>query len=305
MLKSMTGFGRGECIRHDRCFKVEIKSVNHRYVDFMIKMPRFLNPFEDRIRKRLARDITRGKVEVWINFENFAQEDISIRVNIPFADEYMKALHTLSDRYNWGEQLGETGLKLLARHPDVITIDKFEIASGDESMQSKLWEILSDALEQALDSYNTMRITEGNALIQSIQEKREHIGLLLTQIAERTPVVADEQAAKLRERVTEILTTFSAMPSLDESRILTEVAIMADRGCIDEEITRIESHLTQLNKMLLESGAIGRKLDFLAQELHREANTLGAKSTDVVLAQLVVELKSEVEKIREQVQNIE
>jgi uncharacterized protein (TIGR00255 family) len=298
MPNSMTGFGRGEHLSNDRRFKVEIKSVNHRYGDFSIRLPRFLNLFEERVRKRLAQTIVRGKVEVWVNFESFTQKDINVRVNPAFADAYMNALNELTERYALQDK---PTLQMLAAHHDVLSIDKSDLK--DENLQQELWETLSRALEQALASYSHMREAEGLALKKDIKEKQANIINLLTQIKERAPLVADEHAARLRERITEALEAHNL--TVDEGRLLTEIAVFAERSCIDEEITRLESHLTQLTAILNEPEAIGRKLDFLVQELNREANTIGSKSNDVLLSRLVVDVKSEMEKIREQVQNIE
>jgi uncharacterized protein (TIGR00255 family) len=294
----MTGFGRGENMAHERRFKVEIKSVNHRYGDITIKLPRFLNTFEDRVRKRLSKDIVRGKTDVWVSFESFARKDIAVRVNTAFTDAYVDTLLEMAERYNLPDG---PNLTILAAHPEVISIEKSDL--NDTGLQNELWETLEAALEQALASFNAMRETEGRALAQDIGVKKAHIEGLLTDIKHRAPTVAEEYAARLRERVTETLERFEL--NLDEGRLLTEIALFADRSSIDEEITRLESHLQQLGLILAEKGAIGRKLDFLVQELNREANTIGAKSNDTALARLVVDLKSEVEKIREQVQNIE
>ena len=304
MPRSMTGFGRGECVRYDRRFKVEIKAVNHRYSDITIKLPRFLNFFEDRLRKRLSRDIARGKVDVWVNFESFTQKDVAVNVNEAFADAYMHAMVALMRRYNWGNNVPIShGLELLARNPDVITFDKFETAISTSETQAEMWETLEEALEGALLQFNAMREAEGAALANDIDEKHLRIQDILMQLTARVPIATKEHAAKLKERVTEMLANLGHQ--LDEGRFLTEIALLVDRSTVDEELTRLDSHLSQMATILKESGAIGRKLDFLVQELNREANTIGSKSTDVELAQLVVELKSEVEKIREQVQNIE
>ncbi|MCL2527283.1 MAG: YicC family protein [Defluviitaleaceae bacterium] len=304
MPKSMTGFGRGQCIKYDRRFKVEIKAVNHRYNDITIKLPRFLNSFEDRIKKRLSKDISRGKVDVWINFESFTKKDVAVNINEAFADAYMDAMSTLAARYNLGGNVPmQPGLELLARNPDIITFDKFDAAVSATDTQAEMWETLEEALESALGQFNEMRKAEGDALSRDINTKGQRMKVLITQIAARAPIVVEEHAAKLRERVTEMIANLGHQ--LDEGRFLTEIALLADRSTIDEELTRLDSHLSQLATMLNETNAIGRKLDFLVQEMNREANTIGSKSADVELSRLVVELKSEVEKIREQVQNIE
>ena len=305
MPKSMTGFGRGECIRYDRRFKVEIKAVNHRYNDITIKLPRFLNPFEDRIKKRLSRDIARGKVDVWVNFESYTQKDVAVNINEAFADAYMDALHSLMHRYNWGDHVpAEYGLEILARNPDILAFDRYETTVSTSETQAELWETLEEALELALTQFNGMREAEGTALTKDIGEKARRIKTILAQLTARSPIAVEEHATKLRERISDMLDKLGHQ--VDESRFLTEVALLADRSTVDEELTRLDSHLSQLATMLDDAGAVvGRKLDFLVQELNREANTIGSKSADIELAQLVVELKSEIEKIREQVQNIE
>jgi uncharacterized protein (TIGR00255 family) len=309
MPKSMTGFGRGEYTKHDRRFKVEIKSVNHRYGDFSIRLPRFLNAFEDKVRKRLAKDIARGKVEVWIGFDSYTQKDIQAKVNFAFADAYMESLKELSKRYVWGDRItADPGLTLLARNPDVVSFEKFESAYNNEETQNEFWEALSGALEEALTRFNTMRRTEGEALAADIREKQARIRELTAQITERAPAAVTEHAEKLHTRLTEMvekLNETAAPVEIAEARFLTEIALLADRSSIDEELTRLAGHLSQLDTILEETEPIGRKLDFLVQELNREANTVGSKSTDRLLTKLVVDLKSEVEKIREQVQNIE
>ncbi|MCL2189296.1 MAG: YicC family protein [Defluviitaleaceae bacterium] len=316
MPKSMTGFGRGECQRYDRRFKIEIKSVNHRYGDFSIRLPRFLNAFEDKIRKRLAKDIARGKVEVWVGFDSYTERDITARVNWTFADAYVKVLEEIREKYGWTgssvsmltENTGNTELELLARNPDVVSFEKFESAYNNKETQNEFEETLFAALEEALTNFNAMRKTEGDALANDIREKQANIQKLTTLISERAPAAVEENAQKLKERAAELLAKLSestAPIEIAESRFLTEIALLADRSAIDEELTRLASHLTQLDSILEETEPIGRKLDFLVQELNREANTIGSKSTNQQLGKWVVELKSEVEKIREQVQNIE
>jgi uncharacterized protein (TIGR00255 family) len=303
MLKSMTGFGRGESIRHDRRFKVELKSVNHRFSDFTIKVPRFLNPFEDRIRHRMAKDIIRGKVDMWVNFESFTSEDITIQVNDVYAAAYMGALRQLGAKFGLGEVPAEKALELMASIPDVIVADRYENALSTETARQEIWEGLSEALELALSQYNEMRETEGAALEKDIREKYDRSRELVAVIRKRLPQAVEEHAAKLRERVLELSSKLSG--KTDEGRLLTEIALLADKADINEEMTRLESHFEQLSNMLKEEGAVGRKMDFLVQELNREANTIGSKSADIHLTKSVVELKSLIEKIREQIQNIE
>jgi len=303
MPKSMTGFGRGECTRYHRRFKVELKSVNHRFSEFVIKLPRFLNPFEDKIRRRLGEDIARGKVDVYVSFDSYTQKDISVSINESFADAYVQTLKNLTKRYNLGELQNTLTLELLAKNSEVIAYDKFETALSSETFQNEIWETLSEALEQALEQYNQMRLTEGIAMLQDMQASHAKAAELVSEIKDLSPILIEEQAAKLNERITEFLAKMGQ--KIDESRVLTEVALLADKSCISEEISRLESHLNQLSQMFEEQEAIGRKMDFLAQELNREANTIGSKSSNIQMTKLAVELKSVIEKIREQVQNIE
>ena len=299
VLKSMTGFGRGECIRHDRKFKVEIKSVNHRFSDYTIKVPRFLNPFEEKIRRRLSQDIVRGKVDCWVNFESFTTEDVTIQVNSVYADAYMNALQKLSSRYKMEVA---PSLELLAKMPDVIVADRYENALAADETKIKIWEGLSEAIEIAISQYNKMRETEGVALAADIKENFANACEMVKKIRERVPDAAKDYAKKLKIRVGELLENPA---SVDDSRLVTEIALLADKHDINEEMTRLESHFEQFEEMLRENGAIGRKMDFLMQELNRETNTIGSKVSDANITKLVIELKSSIEKIREQVQNIE
>ena len=303
MPKSMTGYGRGESQGYDRRFKVEIKSVNHRYSDFTIKLPRSLNPFEDAIRKRLAVDITRGKVDVWVSFESFTARDVSVRINEPFADAYVVALKDLASRYGW-DVPPELGLELLARNPDIMPFEKLEITDKKDTIGKELSEVLFAALEEAVIQFNQMRLSEGIALSSDISGKLQNISQITEALAEEAPNVAREHGIKLRARLTDALSE-ADRSMIDESRLATEVALIVDKAGIDEEIARLKSHIRQLGDILEEPNPIGRKLDFLVQEMNREANTIGSKSADALLSKLVVELKSEIEKIREQVQNIE
>ncbi len=292
MIRSMTGYGRGENLANDRKFTVEIKSVNHRYNDISIKLPRSMNPLEDKIKKVLMKDIFRGKTDVYINFETIASEDVSIKFNEALADAYFEKLNVIKERY------GVTSpdmLSLIAKYPDVVTSEKVQ---SDEDV---LWETLLPALEEARDKFVAMRTVEGEALKKDILLKNDKIAGFVNEIKGRTDLVADEYRGKLMQRITEVL----GEVEIDEQRILTEVTIYADRGCIDEEVTRLESHIVQLKKILEDGGVAGRKLDFLIQEMNRESNTIASKSNDITITNITIELKSEIEKIREQVQNIE
>jgi len=299
----MTGYGRGECVRNDRRIKIEIKAVNHRFSDFTIKLPRFLNPFEDRIRKRLSVDIIRGKVDIWINFDSFSQTDALVNVNRSIADSYVEVLSGLSSRYGFGSLQPELVMELLAKHPDIITLDRLESALSTESEQEEVWKTLEDALEEALVQFNEMRNIEGAAVAKDIEGNRTQAQVIVDEIARSAPEALKAQAERLRERLEEAVQKMDQKP--DDVRLATELAIISDKGCINEEISRLQSHLSQLACIMQGNEAIGRKLDFLVQELNREANTIGSKSGDVGVTTLVVELKSMIEKMREQAQNLE
>ena len=303
MLKSMTGYGRGECICHDRRFKVEMKSVNHRANDFSVKLPRFLAPFEDKIRRRLAQEIVRGKVDCWVNFESFTSGDISVKTNETYAAAYMNALATLSARCGLGEIPPESMFEILARTPEIIISDRFENVLNSESAKDEIWEGLSQALEQALSQHTEMRITEGSALEKDIVANHLACLSLIEQIRASLPQYVKEYAAKLHARINEL--TGNLGGETDDTRLLTEIALLADKTDISEELTRLASHFEQFASMQKECGTIGRKMDFIVQEMNREANTLASKSADVTLTKTVIELKSLIEKIREQVQNVE
>lgn len=293
MIRSMTGYGKGENEAHDRRFTVEIKSVNHRYNDITIKSPRFMNYLEDKIRKTLTQRIFRGKTDVYINFETFSEDDVEINMNEHLAKAYLEKLNYLELTYG---VTTNNKLDLVAKFPDVISVEKVE-EDGDV-----IWETLEPALKSAIDKFITMRETEGEALKQDIFIKGERIKAITDTIKERSPIVVEEYKEKLKNRLTEL---FDKSP-VDEQRIAQEITIFADKVCVDEELTRMYSHIEQLKQIFVSGDAtIGRKLDFLVQEMNREANTTGSKSNDIKITQAAIELKTEIEKIREQIQNIE
>ena len=292
MTRSMTGYGKGEFEQNGRRFTVEMKSVNHRYNDITIKAPRFLNPLEDRIRKRLSQSIFRGKTDVYINYETTAQEDVKVVVNEALALAYVEKLRLLEAKF--GLTSHDT-LDLVAKFPDVITQEKVE-EEADET-----WQLLLPALEEALTAFLAMRLAEGEALKEDILRKAQTIETLTQTVEERSPLVVEEYRQKLTDRLKELLD----QTPVDEGRIAQETTIFADKACVDEETTRLKSHLVQLSDIFRQEGTIGRKLDFLVQEMNREANTIGSKSSDLVITNAAIGLKTEIEKIREQVQNIE
>ena len=297
MIRSMTGYGRGEHVSDNRRFKVEIKSVNHRYGEITIKLPRFLNALEDSIRKRISPVIQRGKADVFIYFESFSPKDVSIKMNAAFAVSYVEALKNLAAEFSIGDSVT---LSMLASHPEMFSVEK---DAYDEGAWAELTETLNCAVDEALASFNAMREAEGAALYADIAARRGNIISLTRRVKERAPSVAEEYSRRLRSRIEEALSGTGHVP--DEGRLLTEIALFADKSSVDEEIARLESHIAQLGAILDGTEPAGRKLDFLVQELNREANTIGSKSNDAALTGVVVDLKSEIEKIREQIQNIE
>lgn len=292
MIRSMTGYGRGEFTADNRKFTVEIKTVNHRYNDITIKLPRALNGLEDAIRKEVMQKISRGKTDVYISFESYSANDVCVTINHALANAYVEKLKELEDRY----QLSSTdSLSLVAKFPDVITVEK------EKQEDDVIWNALLPALKEALEKLIAMRSAEGNVLANNILEKTKLIEELTAKIKERSPAVVLEYHEKLKKRLKELLDGVT----VDEQCLATEIAILADKACIDEEITRLESHILQLKDILHNGGMVGRKLDFLIQEMNREANTIASKSNDLIVTKLGIELKSEIEKIREQVQNME
>lgn len=292
-MRSMTGYGRGECLLYDRKFVVEIKSVNHRYNDITIKMPRAMLMYEDKIKKILTTEISRGKTEVYVSFESFAADDVNVKVNKALAEGYIKALEEIKKEFNISDNVS---LSLVARFPDLITVDK----ASSESEQDQVWECLENAVKQALENFVAMRSTEGEALKSDILLKLNKIQDAIEHVKERAPQVAEDYRARLVARLKEIEEV-----NVEESRIISEVAIFADKACIDEEITRMFSHIDQMRSILEATEPVGRKLDFLVQEMNREVNTMGSKSNDLEITNTIVDTKSEIEKIREQVQNFE
>lgn len=293
-MRSMTGYGRGEALLYDRRFIVEIKSVNHRYNDINIKMPRALLMYEDKVKKLLAADIFRGKTDVYISFESYSRDDVKVKVNEPLADSFVEALDTIKDRYGIDDKIS---LGLVAKFPDIITVEK---NAASESEADHIWECLETAARQALANFVAMRETEGEALKVNILEKLEGINSAIKRVEARAPQVAADYRERLMERLAEIKEL-----NVDENRLITEVALFADKACIDEEITRMFSHIVQMRSILAESVPVGRKLDFLVQEMNREVNTMGSKSNDLEITNTIVDTKSEIEKIREQIQNFE
>ncbi len=298
MIKSMTGFGRGEYTDGKRNMVVEIKTVNHRYADITIKMPRRYSFAEDKIKSAIKAHLRRGKADVFIMVENIGDSDVSVQINEELAKQYLEKMVSLRDALGEPEGFNDQlSLLQIAGLPDVI---KTTPAAEDEEeiMQALLIPTL-----QAAQNLDKMRAAEGEKLAEDLLAKGENLKTLLDQIAARAPQVATDYTAKLRERITELIGNSVQIP---EDRMLVEAAIFADKCAIDEEITRLNSHIMQLRDIVSTSNQPdGKKLDFLVQEMNREANTIGSKANDITITGYVLDLKSEIEKIREQVQNIE
>ena len=294
MIKSMTGFGRSEYSDGKRNIVCEIKSVNHRYSDITIKMPRRYSFAEDKIKQAVKEKLVRGKVDVSINVENITENDINITLNELVAKQYYDNLTSLKEKF---ELPGEVTLPFLANMPDVIK------AIPDVEDEEEITKTLLIPVREAAKNLETMRAVEGEKLKEDLINKGEGIKVILDKIEERAPLVSKEYTEKLRTRIAELIDGAVEIP---EDRILVEAAIFADKCAIDEEITRLNSHLVQLKNILSgKEETVGKKLDFLVQEMNREANTIGSKANDITITNHMLDIKAEIEKIREQVQNIE
>ncbi len=292
MIKSMTGFGRCEITENNRKYTVEMKSVNHRYLDVNIKMPKKLNFFETAIRGELKNYISRGKVDIFITCEDFTENNTTIRYNREIAAEYLRYLKEMAEDFQLDE---DVRVSTLSRYPEVFTMEE---QTMDEE---EIWNGLHKAIQGAAEGFVQTRITEGEHLREDLIAKLDHMLSLVDFISERSPQIIKEYRSKLQGKIQEMLGDIQ----VDENRLLTEVTIFADKVCVDEEIVRLRSHIETTKKTLLEGGSIGRKLDFIAQEMNREANTTLSKSNDLEISNCAIELKTEIEKVREQIQNIE
>lgn len=292
MIKSMTGYGKGEAAYAGGRIVVELRCVNHRYGEISVKLPRVLMPFENEIKKRVAEKLNRGKIDVFIQLESAAQAGVPT-ANLPLARGYYRALTSIREALGLAE---EVDLALIAAQRDVIAVSA-EAEAAIEEIPAELVE----ALEAGLARVDQMRSFEGESLRADFKKRRETLAELIARVEKRAPSVVAEYAQKLKERI-QALTQESGLP---EERVALEVALLADKCDITEELVRLESHLRQFDETLERSEPVGRKLDFLLQEINREVNTIGSKANDAEIAACVVELKGELEKIREQVQNVE
>ena len=292
MVKSMTGYGRHESVLHGRTLVIEVKSVNNRYLDCNVRLPRVYICAEDGVQRRVKEVISRGKVDVYVNMENNTEEAVSVTLNQPVAAGYMEALRKMADTFGLNP---DVSIDLLSKFPDVFKVDK---------VPEDLEELTADihaVTEEALRDYDAMRCREGEKLEADLLGRLDTLEDFTHQVEQRSPQTVADYRARLTAKLQEVL----ADRQLDESRVLTEAAIFADKVAVDEETVRLHSHIAQFRDMLAGGSPIGRKLDFLIQEMNRETNTIGSKCNNLEISTIVVNMTAEIEKIREQVQNIE
>ncbi|MCI8800312.1 YicC family protein [Acetatifactor muris] len=292
MIRSMTGFGRCEIVENNRKFAVEIKSVNHRYLDINIRIPKALSPFEAAVRNELKAYITRGKVDVFISYEDLSEKTSVLHYNREVAEEYLKYLRQMAEEFRLDDDIR---VSTLSRFPEIFTMKEADV--DEEALWKELQKVVSGAARMFVDT----RVAEGEHLKADLLAKMEGMQRLTDFISERFPRVMEEYRRKLEDKVRELL----AGTAVDEGRLLTEVTIFADKICVDEEIVRLRSHIETARTSLQEGGPVGRKLDFIAQEMNREANTILSKANDLDTSNCCLDLKTEIEKVREQIQNIE
>ena len=292
MIKSMTGYGRAVETVNGREFTVELRSVNNRYLDCNVRLPRLVSFAEDAVKQAVKASVSRGKVDVFISIRSEGGEEAQISLNKAVLDGYLAAMRQMVAEHDVKDDIS---VSTVSRLPDVFIVDKPEV--DEEQLQKDLLQVVG----QALAGYDAMRRVEGEALDKDLRSRGQTILELVSQVEKGNGQTVIDYRARLEAKLREVLEN----TAIDESRILTEAAIFADKVAVDEETVRLRSHLKQMNEMLTGGGAVGRKLDFLLQEMNREANTIGSKCTDVALARIVVDIKAELEKIREQTQNIE
>ena len=292
MIKSMTGFGRCEAVTDECKISVEIKAVNHRYLDLSIKMPKKFNYFEAAMRTLLKDYIQRGKVDVFITYEDYTEDQVSLKYNSTLAAEYMKNFEKMAEQFGLED---DVTVSMLSRCPEVLTME--QVPEDEEHM----WAMLQEVLKGAAENFVETRLREGENLKNDLIGKLDHMLSMVDFIEERSPKILEEYRQRLGDKVRELLQN----STIDESRILTEVTVFADKICVDEETVRLRSHIEGMKKELLAGGSVGRKLDFIAQEMNRESNTILSKSNDLEISDQGILLKTEIEKVREQSQNIE
>ena len=290
-MKSMTGFGRAKLEKNDRIYRIEIKSVNHKYTDISVKLPRFLNSIEDKIRKRVAEVISRGKIDVYISFENYSSMGTNVRINRELAKEYLKELKALSEE---ADIKYDVNVIDITKFPEVLKIE-------DEDIEDVISVEIMNALDEALEKFVEMRTEEGSKLVQDISERIIIVKQKIEEIKGYSSTLVEEYIAKLEQRVKELMKD----KVVDEGRIAQEIVIFSDKSSIEEELTRLDSHMIQFENLLKQSSPIGKKFDFLVQEINRETNTIGSKANSIDITNRVIDIKTEIENIREQIQNIE
>lgn len=292
MVKSMTGFGRAEASDSDRKITIEMKSVNHRYFEPAMKMPKKLNIYEAGIRTILKKYINRGKVDIFVTYEDYSESKFCLKYNEELANEYMSIFNYMAEQFDIPNDITVSSL---SHYPEVITMEE---QSGDDDA---VWHLLEKAVENACVQFVESRITEGEKLKADLLEKLDYMTGLVDEIENRSPGIIEEYRQRLEDKVAELLCD----TPVDENRIATEVTIYADKICVDEETVRLRSHIESTKDELIEGGSVGRKLDFIAQEMNREANTILSKANDLETSNCAISLKTEIEKVREQIQNIE
>ncbi len=292
MLKSMTGFGRCELETKEYKLSVEMKAVNHRYLDLSIKMPKRLNYFEAAIRTLLKQYIQRGKVDLFISYEDYTENRMALKYNGALAEEYAGYFRRMAEQFGISNDMT---VMSLARCPEVFSMEQ------QPEDEEQLWQILEKGIREAADRFVETRNREGEALKTDLLGKLQFMESLVEKIETRSPSILEDYRSRLEAKVRELL----GEKAVDDSRILTEVAVFADKICTDEETVRLRSHIEATRKELLTGGSVGRKLDFIAQEMNREANTILSKANDLEVSDTAIALKTEIEKVREQIQNIE
>ena len=292
MIKSMTGYGRAVETVNGREFTVELRSVNNRYLDCSVKLPRSVSFAEEAVKQAVKQSVSRGKVDVFITIKSENSDDTKITLNAAVLEGYLSAMRQMVAEFSVRDDIS---VSTVSRLPEVFSVEKPEV--DEEQLKADLMSVVA----KALAGYDTMRVTEGKALDADLRSRGNTILELVAQVEAGNAQTVVDYRTRLENKLKEVLSN----TNIDESRILTEAAIFADKVAVDEETVRLRRHLEQMNTMLTNGGAIGRKLDFLLQEMNRESNTIGSKCTDVKLARIVVDIKAELEKIREQTQNIE
>lgn len=292
MLKSMTGYGRQETVTEGKKILVEIKSVNHRFSDYNIKVPRHLGFLEDKVRQYASERVTRGKIDIYVSVENYDSADCDIMLNEELAKNYIEVLQELRDKFGLRDDISVSSV---ARYSDIFKTER------REDDQEELWRLVKSVMSDAADAFVAMREREGARIEKDLRERIAYMSSLAAKVDERSPQTVTEYRDKLYAKIKELLED----REIDEARILTEVAIFADKVAVNEETVRLSSHFEEFYQILDSGEPAGRKLDFLIQEINREVNTIGSKANDIEIAKIVVTLKGEIEKLREQIQNIE